>query len=478
MELVLGIDLGTSYFKLGLFNRTGEIQGLGRVFVPKDTADDGRCEVPPERFWSVLREGVQDACAQGGVSPEEIRAIAYSSQASTFLLLDSSNKPLTPFVVWLDRRVRDIDPRVRKLWDREDFHDVTGLDITGPEALIAKCCWFQRHHPRIWSETKRIMTITDYFVYGLTGEYKGDEGTAALLGLLELRKHDWWNKGLEAVGISREMLSSPLPLGTTAGHLTSSGADKAGLKAGIPLIVGSLDHNIAAIGAGIDYVAPVIESSGTVLACLSYDSQYSPQPNCLMGAGKNRNQWYQLAFSGNGASVLEWYKDTHAPELSVTELVRMAESVEIGSEGLIAILSADEDQSVQNFENIKPDFHHGHFIRAILEAIAATLSELIDKLCPAKKPEKVVATGGGAQSNLWLQIKSDLLGAEFVATNCTEPACLGAAMLGAIGAGWFANLSEASDAWISIRKRFMPDAEAHKSYATWHKRYLESIGKR
>ena len=477
MDLVLGIDLGTSYFKMGLFDREGRIRGLGRVFLPKDTDNGSRCEVPVERFWKVLHEGIVEACELADAQPTDIVALAYSSQASTFVLLDANDEPLTPLIVWLDRRAKKVYPRLRQLWDRADFLEVTGLGITGLEVGTVKLCWFLNEEPEIWRRVKRVMTITDYLVYSLTGETSGDEGTASLLGLLDLRKHDWWDDALAALGLSRRQMSKLLGLGTTAGHITAQAARRLGLKKGMPVLVGSLDHNIAAIGAGIDYLAPVSESTGTVLACLRYDTRYAPKTNCLMGAGKTDGQWYQLAFSGNGASVLEWYQQEFAPDVPIGELVRLAESVAVGADGVIALPSPEGDQSLEGFVHSSANHSHGNFVRAIMESTAATLADLVDTLCPDGRPDKIVATGGGARSDLWLQIKADLLGVDFVVPNCQEPACMGAALIAAVGAGWFGDLDEASSAWITVRKSFHPTPAGHKAYAEWHRRYAEHVGR-
>ena len=109
MDLALGIDLGTSYFKLGLFDRQGRMLGLGRVPV-ETTGAARRCELPVERFWSALRAGLGQALSMAGAERSAVRAVSYSSQANTFLLLDSAGEPLTPLVVWSDLRAEPPDP--------------------------------------------------------------------------------------------------------------------------------------------------------------------------------------------------------------------------------------------------------------------------------------------------------------------------------------------------------------------------------
>src|SRR6185295_8449890 len=99
MALLLGIDLGTSYFKVGLFDETGALRGLGRVAVEKQSPAPGRSELAVDEFWRLLRRGLAEALTQAGATAREIAALSYSSQASTFVLLDRNDTPLTPFVM-------------------------------------------------------------------------------------------------------------------------------------------------------------------------------------------------------------------------------------------------------------------------------------------------------------------------------------------------------------------------------------------
>ncbi len=89
-----------------------------------------------------------------------------------------------------------------------------------------------------------------------------------------------------------------------------------------------------------------------------------------------------------------------------------------------------------------------------MESTATSLAKLVDELCTNERPTRIVATGGGAKSDLWLRIKANNLGVAFVTTNSLEPACKGAAMLGALACGWFDSPKQAADAWISIAEDF------------------------
>ncbi len=465
MDLVLGIDLGTSYFQLRLFDRSGELRGLGRVPAPVKNADGPIREVAIDDFWSSLRSGLESALQQASGSPRDVRAMGYSSQANSFLLLDGHDRPLTPLILWTDVRTGTVTPEAKRVWEREDFMQVTGMGITPqPGLAVCKLRWFRDQNPEAWSRVRRVMTISDYLTFSLTGRAEGDAGTACLLGICDPRKIDWWDEALQELDLPRRFLSRPLRPGTPCGATTNRATELLGLPKGVPFVVGSLDHHLAAIGAGLGRTAHVSDSTGTVIACICTTDQYDPKPNCCMGPGISR-KYFQCAFDSNGASVLEWYRREHAPRMSIPQLVDLAAGVQPGSDGLIALPHANEHPNLDGFRNRSPKHTRAHFVRAILESITASLTFLVDHLCPVGRGERIVTTGGGSQSDLWVQLKADMLGTEFVTTNCQEPACMGAAMIAA-GAGAMCP---------KVTRSFTPDGSRRDQYAKWYAGYRKYL---
>ena len=431
MDVRLGIDLGTSYFKLGLFDPLGNLLGVGRAAVPVRRSRDAlRHELTVEDFWRTLQDALVEALIQAGRSADEICGVSYASQANSFLLLDANDRPLTPLVLWPDRRADTVDAAVEDLWHRPDFLRTTGLGIgADPVLAAAKLRWFQIRRPRLWRRCTRVATISDYLTFALTGRHVGDAGTAALLGLLDVQRSDWWDDALRAVGIEREQFSKPLRPGTPVGEVTADGAALIGLPTGAIFTVGGLDHHLGALGAGLGWGAEVSVSLGTVLACLRRSAEYRPTSGCITGPDTTPGGFYQLAFDANGAGVLEWYRRTHAPELCFAELDALAGEVPAGCDGLTALPGANDYPGRAGFRGIRASHGHGHFVRAIMESSADTLGQLIGRLCPAARPRRAVVTGGGAASTLWLRILGEATGIETVAADCDEPACRGAAGL-------------------------------------------------
>jgi sugar (pentulose or hexulose) kinase len=210
------------------------------------------------------------------------------------------------------------------------------------------------------------------------------------------------------------------------------------------------------VGGGLGQIADLSESTGTVLACLNFSEQHQLADNRCVGPGLTGKHYYQLAFNDDGASGLEWYQNKYAPKLSIEQLIALAEKVSPGCDGLTARRLANSYSDLDGFENKTKQHTPGHFVRAMMESTATSLAQLVDDLCAKEKPSRIVATGGGAKSDLWLRIKADILGLEFVTTNCPEPACRGAAMLASQACGWFDSSKHAANAWVSIAKDFPP----------------------
>lgn len=436
MRLLLGIDLGTSYFKVGLFGADGALHGLGRVAVGVEALEPGRRELPIAVFWDRLRQAVRAALRQAGAGSHDIVGISYSSQANTFVLLDASAAPLTPLIFWNDERARPLEKEFADFGQLTEHGITTGLSGVVPERLPVKARWFARHHPEIWTRTRRILSISDYLTLALTGECAGDASTAALTGLFDLGRRTWWPRALAAYGIAAEQLAKPLAPGSLVGLTLPSSQLLLGVPAGVPFAVGALDHHAAALGAGIGVFADACLSTGTVLAALVLVEQADPSPGLLHGPNHDA-RFFRLAFDPIGAGLLEAYQRREAPQLDIPELLQRAEWAG----------GAEPPQ-------------HGREVRNLLERIAHSQSKLLDRVEHGARIRRVTATGGGARSPFWLQLTADVTGREILAVDSPERACLGAALFAAVAAAVWSDFEIAAREMVKAPRMYLP---AHPS---------------
>ncbi len=453
MQYVLGIDLGTSYFKFGLFDREGRLAGFSRVAAPKRCSGEEH-ELPVDAFWATLCDGVGQAAEQAGASEADVVAVSYSSQANSFVLTDSDLQPLTPLILWPDRRSPRIPPRIEALWARDDFLSTTGVGIA-PSAEMAVVKLAALAEQPVWQQVHRVLSISDYLTLSLTGQPVGDAGTAVLLGLLNVAELDWWAPALQAAQLDEQVLSRPLRPGSFVGHLTPDGGQRIGLTPNADFCVGTLDHHSAALGAGFGTLANVSLSMGTVLACLQTGRDFQPAHDRITGPSFEPGEFFQMAFRNEGAAMLEAYRNDYAPGLTVADLLTQAASAPGDCGGVNAILDAAAGRV--RFEGGTARAATGTQARAVLEAVAENASALLKSFCQAGDLSCLMVTGGAARSAFWTQLLANRVGCEVQTTRCQEPACLGAALLAARGAGWFNSLSEATGSWITSARCFHPE---------------------
>ena len=451
MSYFLGIDLGTSYFKAGIFDKAGHLKGLGRQYVPKNT-DGERCELSIDAFWKTIRRCLDEAIQMAGISVTTIRSISYSTQVNSFILLDACQQPLTPLILWPDKRASGMELPVGNV---DELMLQTGLGIfPSTQFAVAKLKWFQKYRSDIWEKVDNILSISDFLTFSFTGQKVCDYSTASMSCLFDIVNNVWWDEQLGKTGIHANMLSVPQKTGAYVGVTTADVTDLVGLPPGIPFFLGGLDHHIAAIGAGIPSNGFLCVSTGTVLSCVDYTAVFLPQKNICVALGLHFSRFFRLIFDDNGASSLEWYQKNYAPSYTIDGLLEMASHIAPGCEGLIARPCAEKFSGLSGFMPMKAyRYQHGHYVRAILESTARSLQQMVAEIKKDSPVPAIVVSGGGSRSELWIEIKSTLLQVPFLIPECTELSCMGAAMIGALGINEFDDYDSLVNAWVRFRDR-------------------------
>ncbi|MDA3926152.1 MAG: FGGY family carbohydrate kinase [Kiritimatiellae bacterium] len=443
--LYAGFDLGTTFFKVGIYNETGERVGLGRRSLAKDVDSRGRCTVPVERFLKTVSDAFSDALAAAGCQSGDITGVSYCSQANTFLFLDKDNNPLTPLIVWPDQRAKPMRNTISEMIATERFLESSGQGIAAAESMLAKLDWFKFHEPALWHRAARILTISDYLTLLMTGCFIGDSGTASLTGLWDLKKNMWNEEVLGFLDLDQRRLPELYRPGSCMVGVGSNGAEWLGIPENTPFVIGALDHHTAAIGGGIGLFAPVSVSFGTSLVCFSFTHRYRPAKQTCIGPATESDRYYQIAFNAPGASAMDWYRNHFARDLSFEELIRQARIVKPGCEGL----RAEIENNGISFQNRCSVHGHGHCARAVMELTGRNTAMLLNDLPHGKDAPvtRIIAVGGAARSDTWMRIVEETAGVRVIAARPADTASKGAAMFSAVATGQYANLAECASLW-------------------------------
>ncbi len=439
MEYVLGFDLGTSYFKASLIDQQGRCLGMGRERTPK--AYKGQ-EVltDPRKFWEALGSCAGQAAEAAGVSLQGVRGISYGSQATSFLLADSQMRPLTDIILWPSFFTNEVYPEHRELFTRDDFLSSTGLGFHGG-GLISTLLWMRRNRNDLLSSAARCMTISDYFLYGLTGISCADTSTSEILGILDVNTRQWWDPALDTLGVGKSFFGEPGRPMTLVG--TTINDNPAGLPKGIPVFAGGIDHMVAAVGAGIGYAAEASESTGTVLACVSVREDYHPRMGICVSDYAAEGKYLYLAFESDGASVIEWYRDEYLPDMSIDDMLDLCDTVPHGAYGVTYV----PEEGRLAFRGNTEAADHRVFIRSICEHLGRRTGLLLDTVGGARQ---LLATGRANQNAVLRKVKAREIGTRVCTTDQKEPGTFGAALVSAVGIGWFSSIQQAQESWITI----------------------------
>src|SRR5690554_351791 len=176
---------------------------------------------------------------------------------------------------------------------------------------------------------------------------------------------------------------------------------------------------------------------------------------------------------------LSWFKDTFADEISFEELVKEAEASTVGAKGMlfapyiVGERTPYPDSAIRaSFIGVHANHKRGDFARAVIEGITFSLNESVEIFRnKGKNVSKVVAIGVGAKSELWLQTQADIFNAEVVTLANEQGPGMGAAILAAVGCGWYPSLADCAKDFVSYTRSYKPNQENVQKYEKLFKLY-------
>ena len=464
--LLGGLDIGTTGCKLSLYDEWGEFkQNSYREYV-SNRSDDAQ-EIDAEAVWAAVQEVIREGAAYG-----RIDAIGVTSFGESFVLLDADDNVLLPSMLYTDKRGNEECAR----FDAAEVEAITGAKPHGMYSL-PKLMWVKEHLPDIYTKTKRILLFEDFVIYKLTKNAQIDYSLACRTMGLDLKGKCWSKRLFDIAGIDMEKMSKPVPSGTVAGTICAEGL---GCEETI-VVNGCHDQLAALLGAGVSDACTAVDGTGTV-ECVTpvleevptdrelYAKGYTVVPHYLDG------KYVCYAFSFTGGAALKWYKDTFVPEEDYAELDTKAGGAPTGILILPHFAGAatpymDENSKAAiiglTLATSKYDLY-----KAVMEGVTYEMLLNIEELEKGGiRIEKLYATGGGAKSRAWLQLKADILNREVVALDAPEAGAAGTVMLAGIAMGAFADLTEARTRMVKVKESYLPDPARHAAYRKHYERY-------
>lgn len=441
-EIWLGLDLGTQGVRATLVRSDGEPVGSGFFDFPNRGEPDGSMTHDPVSDWAAgTVAAIRDAISEA--DPDRIAAIGVCGLFPAVTLLDHGGRSIGPALLYGDTRARG--------WVQEAGRRL-GITLSGDE-ISPRLLWLRHERPEDLARAAVALGPTGFVVHLLTGQATIDPHSAYRWGgLVGDTRSEWDAAALGELGIRPELMPPIRDPGATAGVVSPEMARSTGLRQGTPVVVGTTDSFATFIGHGAVHADDVIVyygSSGTLMAC-TVDLETVLRDPAVIGDGV---PWRLAAYALDSGRLLERLRSTMFGSRTYVELDTAAEAVPCGSSGVVVIPHArgrfDGRRLVPSTAAIlgfgladgAPEIW-----RASLEAFAHVVADGCSRL-PAR-PGRIVAAGGGARSQTWRRIVSEVSGLQ-QQYDSRGSAALGAAFLAAYGLGRVERLDPVSEGWLT-----------------------------
>ena len=471
--MIIGIDIGTHSLKAVVCDDGLQVKGEASVPYQPTFPKPGWAEQSPALWEDALGPAIAAALKEANAKTDAVRALGVAGQLDGCIAVGQDGSPLGPALIWMDRRalaeIEDVDPAL--VLERAGVV----LDATH---MAAKIRWLKRHGS---VEAKVYHQPVSYLVSRLTGAHLFDHGNASTTMLYSLSNRSFDDSLLAAFDVSDRELPGLAEASTPAGMLSAEGAAMTGLPAGLPVAVGTGDDFSNPLGAGLMAPGRVVCALGTaeVVGALSVEAVIDRR--ALVETHAYAGGLYFIENPGwLSGGALSWFVETHRLA-DVSELDALADEVPPGAGDLTFLPALSGAMAPEWIAEARGGYYgltagHGiaHMARAVLEGSAFAMRDVIDRLGALNVPvSSLLLVGGGANSELWGQIRADATGlpAEVPVRKDTSP--VGAALLAAVAVGDWPNLPEAARQVGEIETVLEPDPSLKEGYDEAYGRYGE-----
>ena len=460
-QVLVGLDVGTSGVKAIAITADGGVAGTATERYELRIPRPGWAEQDPEAWWRATKRAL--ARLEG-----EPVAIGLTGQMHGLVCLDSNNRVLRPAILWNDQRTQVECMEIERRLGLERLVQLTGnralAGFTAPKLL-----WMRAHEPDLYGKIARICLPKDYVRLRLTGEHAIDVSDASGTLLFNVAARNWSNEILDALELPADWLPPALESQGLAGRT----------QAGVPVAAGAGDQAAGALGVGVVGVGPlsvVLGTSGVVFSALP-SFVCDPLARLHVFCHAVPDTWHAMGVMLSAAGSLHWLKAVLGG--SYEKLLVEAERWAPGCDGLTFAPYLSGERTPHADPDIRGAFcglelrhDRGALCRAVLEGVAFGLRdslELIRSL--GLEPGSARVSGGGANSELWLKIIASVLHLPLERTANSDGAAFGAALLGGISAGVFADAQEAVTRCVRVSGTIEPDEEWADRYDQVYARF-------
>jgi xylulokinase len=490
-KYIIAIDLGTTAEKCVFYDEEGNVVAEASEEIKAYYPEPGAAEIKAMDFFNHTCSIIKKCISNFKIDTKKIAVISIDSLMGGILGIDKNYNPVTYYDTAMNSRGAEEN---RYLYER--FGDLS-LQHSGSYSIYG-------HKILYWKKRNEYKDIYKFIhptalvagkLAGLSGEEAFiDQSFLSFSALSDLKNSTWSEELCSKLELDINKLPRVLKSAEIIGETTDEIKDLTGLPKGIPICAGCGDVTAGLVGAGILMPGQIMDVSGTAnILCVSI-KDFKYHPNFSVIKSPISDNYYLMISHVLGGRTLKWFTDEFYSELK-EECVKQninvykilderAGQVSAGCGGLVAIddLQGRFFPPYPNMRGLFIGHTWGHkkidFYRAILESIAydyMMAKEILEKMEPEIKFEKVTAIGSGSNSKEWLKIKADALQTKFQTLFRSDLSSLGAAVIGAYSIGLIKDIEGYLRKLLAVKNVFVPEEKEYLKYKKYYETYKNLI---
>ena len=486
---LLGIDVGTTGCKVMVISADAEILAFVQREYDYIRPHPGWAELDSAAVWGHIQDAIREVAVKTAHDP--ITALSVSSMGEAMTPVSRERTILGNCLLGFDTRGEETLNKLAAL-DPVMFFERCGnapSTVYGGQKLI----WLRDNRPELFDKTYKFFGWADLVAYLLGGDPVIDYSLANRTLFMDVSRTVWSDETLDYVGMPVEKLPDLAQAGTVVGTVSEAMAESLGLPSNVRIVIGAHDQCANATGLGVTRPGLAAYGLGTYI-CITPTYDAIPPAETMLASGLNVEHhalpdlYVSFYYNLTGGALLKWFRDTFAP-LEKTQAE--AEGVDV-YDLLLAEMPADptdlmvlphfaptgppyfDNQPAGLIAGLTLETSRGQFIKGLLEGVTYYFREGLERMAAGGIDiDECRVSGGGARSDVWLQIKADILGRPLVRPQIIEASVLGAAILAGVGGGVYNSVEEAMATLVKFDRIFEPDARRQRQYDASFAHYHE-----
>ncbi len=412
----LSIDFGTSAVKLSAVDENGTVKAWAKEPYPYILLPGEKSEIAPSELTGALFRAAGKLWQHDSSLSGKIGMICYDTFSPSPVFMDKDGNLTYPNIIThMDRRSRAESEDVEKIIGKDAYMNISGIYPFPGGCSAMTFLWFLKNQPEVYEKTERVGHLTTYIHHFFTGEWMVDLVNASMMGLYETTTQGGWSKELlSAFGLSPSLFGDIHNPGTVLGSLLPEIAAKLGVKAGIPVTVGTNDVAVAHMGAGNSRSGEMMDTAGSSEMISILTDTPAVNPHYYLRNAVLPGLW-QIYSTTAGGFAVDWFYKEFCREMTEEEFYGryILEAVEKNLQNrdisFAPYLTGDR-QSLQkktaSFEGLTLASTRDQMLAALLRAMQGVLRTTIEEAKEVIPLSGDIKISGGMVTAPYLKLKA------------------------------------------------------------------------